>query len=326
MLRTIGDDLRTHHRRLVPQTGGDRTHLNTRRQGFNAHALHPAPIPRPAALDWRPSSPKFRSTAAAPRRPCRAARCSQLRITPATPPFSASGRAAFRRAAPRPRPRRASAPPRPASRAGRRAALRGRPGRLGVGQAGSRPWPPWASGEGGSRAPRPACGARRRRKLPPWAHGLAGSRAPRRACGALRRRRGPPAWVGAVRLALRGQPDLPPRDDAVPHRAADHLRPTTPPPIPQPPPSAPWRRRRHLLILAHRWPAETELRDTRPLEELLRSTTPSLRRRRRLSCVHIGGRRSPISGCQSSICVEARPLDRPPPPPPVSQISDLCCR
>jgi len=48
--------------------------------------------------------------------------------------------------------------------------------------------------------------------------------------------------------------------------------------------------------------------------------------RRRPSCIQIGGRRSPICGCQSSICVEARPLDRPPPLPPVSQIFDLCCR
>ena len=67
------------------------------------------PIPRPATLDWRPSSPKFWSAAAAPRRPCRAARCSQLRIAPATPPSSASGHVP---ATPRPC-RRAPATPSP---------------------------------------------------------------------------------------------------------------------------------------------------------------------------------------------------------------------
>ena len=61
---------------------------------------------------------KFRSASAAPRRPCRANRFSQLRLSLPQPPSSASGHAVVRRA---------SAPPRPASRAGRRAARHARP-------------------------------------------------------------------------------------------------------------------------------------------------------------------------------------------------------
>ena len=107
-------------------------------------------------------------------RRCRAARCSQLR----------PGHGAVLRV--RPRPRRALAPLRPASRAPclpRAAAGRGGPSGSASRAAVSlrRGRPAWAGA--GWRA------VRRRRELSPWAHGLGGSRGP--ACGAPCRARLP---------------------------------------------------------------------------------------------------------------------------------------